>query len=536
VPLKVVEPILKTLYELFDKIEGDELKISKYDAHLIGNIDEGVEFKGKKELLELSKKLKDFKGIKKIEPPKSLKANLREYQKEGLNWLNFLNEFGFGGILADDMGLGKTIQTLSLISYLKEQGKLNKPILVVMPTSLIFNWKDEIEKFTPNLSYEILYGVDRKEKFENIDKFDIILTTYQLVARDVDILGQKEFSYIILDESQKIKNPKTKMAKAIKSLKSEHKLALSGTPIENNLEELWSIFSFLMPGFLGDLKFFKNYYQKEIEQNNSIKKMEHLRKKITPFILRRTKNLVAKELPKKTEIIKYAEFESTQARLYESVRVAMEKKVKEAISKKGLNRSHITILDALLKLRQICCDPSLLKLKEAQKVKKSAKLELLFELVDKLLQENKKILLFSQFTSMLDIIEEELNKKDIKYTKLTGSTRKREEVIKEFKKEDTKIFLISLKAGGVGLNLTEADTIIHYDPWWNPAVENQATDRAYRIGQDKKVFVYKLIVKNSIEQKILELQKKKAKLQESIYDNKDREKIDGNELLELLKS
>jgi len=536
IPTKTIQPILKTLYELFDKIKDNELKISKYDAHLVENIDEGVVFKGKKELLELSKKLKNFKGIKKITPPKSLQANLREYQKEGLNWLNFLHEFGFGGILADDMGLGKTIQTLALLSYLKEQNKISKPVLIVMPTSLLFNWKDEINKFAPHLSYLVLHGKDRAKKFDEIEKSDIILTTYQLVARDIEQLKAKEFSYVILDESQKIKNPKTKMAKAVKELTTEYKLALSGTPIENNLEELWSIFSFLMPGFLGDLKFFKNYYQKEIENNNSIKKMEQLRKKITPFILRRTKEVVAKELPSKTEIIKYAKFDTSEARLYESVRVAMEKKVKEAISKKGLNRSHIAILDALLKLRQICCHPSLLPLKEAKKVKKSAKLELLFDLVDTLLQENKKILLFSQFTSMLDIIEDEIIKRKIPYTKLTGSTTNREAVIKEFKKEKTKIFLISLKAGGVGLNLTEADTIIHYDPWWNPAVENQATDRAYRIGQDKKVFVYKLIVENTIEQKILELQAKKAKLQKSIYENGEKEKIDGNELLELLKS
>ncbi len=539
VQTKQIAPIIKTIIELMDKKEKDDtLKLEGFDAHLLANLDDGVIWKGSKEILELSRKLKNFKGIKKVKPPKALTATLRDYQQEGLNWLGFLHEFKFAGILADDMGLGKTIQTLAHLSRLKEKNRLKKPALIVMPTSLIANWKNEIKRFTPNLSVLSLHGNDRAERFKEIKNNDILLTTYALIVRDKEKFDKFKFSYIVLDEAQKIKNPKTKMAVAIKEFKSEYRLALSGTPVENHLGELWSIFSFLMPGFLDNLSFFKSYYQNPIEKEHDFGRQELLNRRIKPFMIRRTKELVASELPSKTEIVKYTQFENKQSILYESIRVAMEEKVRQAVESKGLASSHITILDALLKLRQVCCDPSLLKLKEAQKVKESAKLELFLDLVDELLAEDRKILVFSQFTSMLSIIEEKIKLKKISYTKLTGSTIKREEAIGEFTNGKADIFLISLKAGGVGLNLTEADTVIHYDPWWNPAVENQATDRAHRIGQTKKVFVYKLIVENTIEQKILELQKKKKAIQDGIYDGdkqQDDTKFKGDDLLELLK-
>jgi len=293
-----------------------------------------------------------------------------------------------------------------------------------------------------------------------------------------------------------------------------------------------------MPGFLDTLTFFKKYYQVPIEKENNNNRQELLNKRVKPFMIRRTKEKVASELPEKTEIIKYTQFSDSQTALYESIRVSMDKKVREAVSKKGIGSSHIMILDALLKLRQVCCDPSLVKIEEAKKVKESAKLELFMDLIAELVSEGRKILVFSQFTSMLTILEENIKAKEYTYTKLTGSTKKREEVIDKFTNGDANIFLISLKAGGVGLNLTAADTVIHYDPWWNPAVENQATDRAYRIGQKKAVFVYKLIIENTIEQKILELQKRKQAIQDGIYENdgqKDDFKFTGNELLELLK-
>ena len=539
VQTKQIRPIIQTIVELLDKKDKDEnLKISPYDAHLLGFMDDDIIWRGNKEILELSKKLKDFKGIKRVEPPKCLNATLRDYQQEGLNWLNFLYEFKFGGILADDMGLGKTIQTLAHLSKLKEDNKLTNPSLIVMPTSLIANWKNEAKKFTPNLSVLSLHGSDRADRLDMMNEHDVLLTTYPLIVRDEKRFREQEFMYIILDEAQKIKNHKTKMAIALKTLKSEYRLALSGTPIENHLGELWSIFSFLMPGFLDTMSFFKNYYQTPIEKEHNFERQNLLNKRVKPFMIRRTKEKVAHELPAKSEIVKYTQFENRQSKLYESIRVTMEKKVQEAVNAKGIGSSHITILDALLKLRQVCCDPSLLKIDEAQKVQESAKLELFLDLVDELLAEGRKILVFSQFTSMLAIIEEKIILREIKYSKLTGSTRKRQEAIEKFTSGKADIFLISLKAGGVGLNLVEADTVIHYDPWWNPAVENQATDRAYRIGQTKAVFVYKLIVENTIEQKILELQKKKQALQDGIYDSdkqQDDIKFSGSELMELLR-
>ena len=530
-----VKSILKTIFELFDKKEGDSLIVHPFDAHLL-DIDADVEWKGAKELRELSQKLKDFKGISTLEPSPNLQSELRDYQGFGISWLNFLHEFKFGGILADDMGLGKTIQTLAFLQVLKERGDLNKPSLVIMPTSLIGNWKNEIKKFTPNLTFLELYGIDRASKFADIDKHDVILTTYSLAQRDEEKYEKENFCYIILDEAQKIKNPNTKLAVAIKKIKSEHKLALSGTPIENHLGELWSIFDFLMGGFLDNLRTFKSLFQTPIEKEFDMTRRALLNKKIAPFILRRTKDQVVHELPAKTEIIKRATFDAKQAKLYENIRVTMESKVREAVAGKGLSRSHITILDALLKLRQVCCHPQLLKLDSAKKVKESAKLEMFLELIDTLHSEGKKVLVFSQFTSMLTIMETHIKKRKINYTKLTGSTRKSEDAIEKFTKGDASIFLISLKAGGVGLNLVEADTVIHYDPWWNPAVENQATDRAHRIGQDKAVFVYKLIVENSIEEKILQLQERKKSLQAGIYEGNEEKqnKFEGNELVELL--
>jgi len=535
-----MEPILKTIFELFEKkTKEGTFELSAYESHLVGDLDENVIWKGSREILELSSKLRDLKAIERVTPPKALNASLRQYQQEGLDWLGFLHDFRFGGILADDMGLGKTIQTLTHLSRLKEEGKLTKPSLIVMPTSLIANWRNEANRFTPNLSVLILHGSDRSELFEKIDEFDLILTTYPLIVRDSEVLGVKKFSYIILDEAQKIKNPKTQMAISIKGLSCEHRLALSGTPIENHLGELWSIFSFLMPGFLGNQSFFREFYQNPIEKERDMKRQEQFNRRIKPFMLRRTKEAVVLELPAKSEIIKYTQFEPKQAKLYESIRVTMEEKVREAINAKGLGKSHITILDALLKLRQVCCDPSLLSLEEAKKVKESAKLELLMDLLDELLQEGRKILLFSQFTSMLKIIEDRLVANSISFTKLTGETKKREDAIERFTSGEVDVFLISLKAGGVGLNLTEADTVIHYDPWWNPAVENQATDRAHRIGQTKAVFVYKLIVENSIEQKILELQKRKQAIQNTIYEGEHEDEnvsFKGEELIELLMS
>ncbi|MFA5017564.1 MAG: DEAD/DEAH box helicase, partial [Methylobacter sp.] len=418
---------------------------------------------------------------------------------------------------ADDMGLGKTIQTLAHLLLEKQAGRMGLPSLIIAPTSLMSNWRRETERFTPDLKILILQGTERKQLFYKIRDYDLILTTYPLLSRDEETLLEHEYHYLILDEAQTIKNPLSKAAQLVRRIKSNHRLCLTGTPMENHLGELWAQFDFLMPGFLSDSATFKKRYRTPIEVHGDSEQRVRLSRRVAPFMLRRTKQEVATELPPKTEIIRSVPLYPKQAALYESIRLTMEKKVRDAIAQKGLSRSHITILDALLKLRQTCCDPRTLSLKEAQKVQESAKLDLLMELLPEQLEEGRRILVFSQFTRMIGLIENELNDMKIGYAKLTGQTRNRDEAIERFKSGEVNVFLISLKAGGVGLNLTEADTVIIYDPWWNPAAESQAADRAHRIGQDKPVFVYKLITENTVEEKIIAMQDKKRALAEGIY-------------------
>ena len=534
---KTVLPIIEVLFELFDHDEGS-FKINSFDAPVLTQLQNAsIDFSGSSKLLDIAKKLESFEGIEKAKIPKGLNATLRDYQADGYSWLQFLREYSFAGILADDMGLGKTIQALTHLLKEKESGRLNAPSLVIAPTSLMSNWRKEAEKFTPDLKVLVLQGQDRKKDYEKVKEYDIILTTYPLIVRDFDkYLKQTDFYYLILDEAQNIKNHKSKAAQHLRAIKSEHRLCLTGTPMENHLGELWGLFDFLMPGFLFNNKFFNDNLRYPIEKDQDMNKQSVLNKRVKPFLLRRTKNEVATELPPKTEIIQTAPLGTKQAALYESIRVAMDKQVRDAIKDKGFARSQIMILDALLKLRQVCCDPRLVKLARAKEVKESAKFEMLFDLLLEQIEEGRKILLFSQFTSMLALIEERLKKEKINYTKLTGSTRKREEAIEKFTSGEVPLFLISLKAGGVGLNLTQADTVIHYDPWWNPAVENQATDRAYRIGQDKPVFVYKLIIENTLEEKIIELQKRKQALADNVYKNKaDAIGLSQDDLADLFK-
>ncbi|MDQ7049379.1 MAG: DEAD/DEAH box helicase [Enterobacterales bacterium] len=542
-PKDKIKPILDLIYELFDSVPlGDEVfKISKFDALLVNQLDKNdslnIQWSGDLRLKELGKKLANFDGIKTVQPPKLFKGDLREYQSKGFNWLQFLREFEFSGILADDMGLGKTVQTLIHLQKEKSARRIKQPCLIIAPTSLMSNWKKEAKRFTPNLKVHISQGSDRRQHFSRLGEFDVILTTYSLIVRDFEILKAINYYFIILDEAQNIKNPRAKATKGIKAFNSQHRLALTGTPMENHLGELWSIYDFLMPGFLSTEKGFNQKYRNPIEKDNNPLVSKMLANRVSPFLLRRSKQVVANELPPKTEIIKTVSFSEQQSILYETIRITMEKKIQQAIATKGLNRSHITILDALLKLRQVCCDPQLVKLEQAKKVKRSAKLELLIDMVLELVEEGRKILIFSQFTSMLSIIEKSIKAEKISYTKLTGSTRKRDQVIEKFSSGQADVFLISLKAGGVGLNLTTADTVIHYDPWWNPAVENQASDRAHRIGQDKPVFVYKLVVENTLEEKILDMQAKKQALADGIYGDKkakDASKLTADDIKELL--
>ena len=519
-PSAKILPFLSTLRELFSRAPdaNGELRISRFDAVNVDQLaQQGAALRGAKKLRELAKKLKNFDGIRPVEPPQGLHTELRPYQQRGLNWLQFLREYRFAGILADDMGLGKTVQTLAHLLVEKNAGRLDKPALVIAPTSLMSNWRRETERFAPALRVAVLHGAERHAHFAGMANHDLLLTTYPLLTRDSEVLQAQNYHSVILDEAQAIKNSRTKMAQLVRQLRCDHRLCLTGTPLENHLGELWALFDFLMPGFLADSKTFKNHYRTPIEVHGDVERQQGLSQRVQPFLLRREKDQVAAELPPKTEIEQTVELQGKQAELYESIRLSMDKRVRAAIKNQGLARSHITILDALLKLRQVCCDPRLLKLAQARNVTQSAKLEQLMALLPEQLEEGRRIILFSQFTSMLSLIELELNKHGIDYSKLTGQTRKRDEAIQRFRTGEVNLFLISLKAGGVGLNLTEADTVILYDPWWNPAVEAQAIDRSHRIGQDKPVFIYRLMVSGSVEEKMLAMQNRKRALAKGIY-------------------
>jgi len=466
--------------------------------------------------LKQMKQLADIGHVPICPVPKTLRAELRDYQREGLNWMQFLRQMGLAGILADDMGLGKTVQALAHVLAEKEQGRLTHPALVLAPTSLMFNWRREAEKFAPDLSVLVLHGPERAMHFDHLADFDLVLTTYPLLARDFDVLEQQNWHLLILDEAQYIKNPRAKVAQLVRRLNAQHKLCMTGTPMENHLGELWAQFDFLMPGYLHDMRGFTKLFRKPIEIQGDVARQQALNVRLRPFMLRRAKEEVALELPPKTEIIRSIEVEGAQRELYESVRLAMQKRVRDAVATMGSGQSQIVVLDALLKMRQVCCDPRLVKGLQGE-APASAKLQMLMEMLPEMIEEGRRVLLFSQFTSMLKLIEIEVNRLEIGYVKLTGQTKDRQTPIEAFQNGEAPLFLISLKAGGVGLNLTAADTVIHYDPWWNPAAEAQATDRAHRIGQDKAVFVYKLITEGTVEEKILELQDRKRALANAIH-------------------
>ncbi|EKD91682.1 MAG: hypothetical protein ACD_29C00448G0001, partial [uncultured bacterium] len=453
-----IKPIITVLVELFDSTLTDHatLRLSKYQAELLHELEKGLDaskhrwFGGEK-LRTLGKKISEFRSIQSIKTPAIFKATLRPYQQAGLNWLQFLREYQLNGILADDMGLGKTVQTLAHLSVEKENNRIQKPVLIIAPTSLMFNWQKEIETFSPTLKTIVFHGDDRKSHQENLSQADIVLTTYPLLTRDKDILLKQNFYYLILDEAQNIKNNQTKSTQIVHQLQAEHRLCLTGTPMENHLGELWSLFHFLMPGLLGDVAQFNRLFRKPIEKENNTERKALLSRRLRPFILRRKKSEVALDLPEKTEIIRTTELAGPERDLYESIRLSMEKKVRDAIKTQGLNRSHIIILDALLKLRQVCCHPALVKLESAKKAGDCAsKLELLRSMLPNMVEEGRKILIFSQFTAMLHIIEGMLTEEKLSYVMLTGDTKNRAEPIAAFQAGNVPIFLISLKAGGTG--------------------------------------------------------------------------------------
>jgi superfamily II DNA or RNA helicase len=542
-PTAQIRPWLAMLMELHGehghRWDGDALRLSRLDAlRTAASLGEGVVWQGAHRLQDLVQQMRSTTALAEVPPPEGLQATLRPYQQQGLNWLQFLRQHRLAGILADDMGLGKTLQTLAHILAEKQAGRLTQPALIVAPVSLLGNWQREAARFCLGLTTHIHHGLSRHETAQELCQFDVVITAYSLLARDRDMWLDVPWHLLVLDEAQNIKNANTHAAQVVGEITAQHRLCLSGTPIENHLGELWSQFHFLMPGFLGSQRRFTELFRNPIERQGSPEKMEQLRARVTPFMLRRTKDLVASELPPKIETLMPVPLEGQQADLYETIRLGMEKTVRDALSTQGLGKSQITILDALLKLRQVCCDPRLLKLSAAAQVKESAKLSQLLDMLPEMVAEGRKILLFSQFTQMLGLIEEALPALGIPWVKLTGQSKNRDAIIDQFTSGQVPLFLISLKAGGVGLNLPQADTVIHYDPWWNPAVENQATDRAHRIGQTKNVWVVKLVAQGTIEERMLALQERKAQLAQDMYSGavQRKEPLFGeSDLNELLK-
>ena len=491
-------PIYRAMYleKLFKEMNNTNIQKNEYYKKMISEIEDRH--------IDINTKI-----------PKKLNTELRTYQKIGYKWLKTLEQYKMGGILADDMGLGKTVQVLTVIlSYIQENKEKAKNSIIVCPSSLTLNWYNEIQKFTPTIKTLVISGdyLERKRKIETINNYQIVITSYDSLKRDIDLYTQYNFKYIVADEAQYIKNNNTKNSKAVKLINAETKFALTGTPIENSLSELWSIFDFIMPGYLYKYKKFKELYEIPIIKNQDEEKMNKLKKQIEPFILRRTKSEVLTELPDKTVTILSNEMKEEQYSIYMSYMAQARDEIMYQIDMKGFEKSQIKILSLLMRLRQICCHP---KLFLSEYTGESSKLNQCIEIIQDAVLGEHKILLFSSYTSMFEIIEEQLKKLKINYLKLTGQTKvgERIKLVDEFNtNKNIKVFLISLKAGGTGLNLWGADMVIHYDPWWNLSAENQATDRTYRIGQKKNVQVYKLITKNSIEEKIYELQQKKAKL------------------------
>ena len=514
-------PIAGVLH-LFLRQEAERRHLHPTDAPLASAVqevlaDSDVRFSDDAGILPLAKALQALTAQDDFTLPKGLKAELRSYQAFGAEWMGRITEAGFGGVLADDMGLGKTLQALTTLLGRRGRG----PSLLVAPTSLLHNWQSQSAQFTPDLRILTLHGLKRKEMVKEIPDADLVLTTYPLLSRDQDILSAQDWDLIIVDEAQMLKNPASQMSKALRLLSCSGRLALTGTPIENSLQDLWTLFDWVVPGLLGNRRTFRSVFRTPIETRGDAQAQSRLNRRVGPFLLRRTKEEVASELPPRTEITHYIELPEPQQALYETVRASMDERVRGAVQARGLNGAQITILDALLKLRQVCCDPALVKSEVARSISDSAKRSRLLELLSELIAEHRRILVFSQFTTMLDLIAADLNEMNIPFVMLTGQTKDRAAVLESFQNGEAPVFLLSLKAGGVGLTLTKADTVLLYDPWWNPAIERQAMDRAHRIGQDKPVFVHRLVAKGTIEEKILALQSRKQALADALLSNSE---------------
>jgi len=496
---------------------GDNEKpvLKKYHLSLLKELEDGN--LARIHMSERFRSMESFDGIKEYPLPKGFSGELRPYQRAGYNWLRFLNEFHLGGCLADDMGLGKTVQTLALLQSEKEKG--NSASLLIMPTSLIYNWEMEASKFAPELKILTYTGTLRNKDMTRFKKFDLVLTSYGITRLDVELLKDFQFNYIILDESQVIKNPSSNIAKAVMQLKSRFRLTLTGTPLENTTLDLWSQMTFINPGLLGGQTFFKNEYQVPIEKKQDEARTRKLNSIIKPFLLRRLKSQVATELPEKVENVHYTNMSVEQEEKYEEAKAYYRNKILEQIDKEGINNSRFMILEGLTKLRQLSNHPRMI---DPTYTGESGKLEDVSHMLESAMAEGHKLLVFSQFVKHLDIVKEFLYKQKVPFAYLDGSSNDRKDQVERFNKDpNLKVFLISIKAGGLGLNLTEADYVFILDPWWNPAVEAQAIDRAHRIGQTKKVFTYKFITRNTVEEKILQLLKHKLKLSENLITTEE---------------
>lgn len=477
-----------------------------------------VRFADQAGILPLARSLRALAEAKDFTPPAGLTAQLRDYQAYGAAWMDSLLEAGFGGVLADDMGLGKTVQTLALLQARREAGAKG-PALLIMPTSLLYSWRAQAAQFTPDLRLVMLHGAGRAAQRDAALQADLVMTTYPLLARDRAWLAAQDWPLVILDEAQTLKNPASQMAKTLREIPARGRLALTGTPLENSLQDVWTLVDWVNPGLLGDRKRFQSLFRTPIEKHGDVAAQARLNRRLRPFMLRRTKEAVAAELPPRTEILDRIDLPKPQQALYETVRSAMDVRVREAIARRGVAAARITVLDALLKLRQVCCDPALVKTEAARSVTESAKRARLRELLAELVAEGRRVLVFSQFVEMLRLIETDLAEAGISRLLLTGQTRDRAGVLDAFARGAAPVFLLSLKAGGVGLTLTEADTVILYDPWWNPAVERQAMDRTHRIGQDKPVFVHRLVAAGTVEEKILDMQARKQALADALFSD-----------------
>jgi superfamily II DNA or RNA helicase len=538
VPKELLRAILRVVAELYQSVHRSGRDFPGVRAGALGELDasfrrEGAPIAWNDRCGASTRVRRAGEPLAQATAPEGLRASLRPYQAEGVAFLQGLREAGVGGVLADEMGLGKTLQSIAHLCKEEQEGRLDCPALVVAPTTLVSNWAREIARFAPHLRVVVIHGPRRHDRWAAARVAHVVVTTYPVLVRDEARFAEVPFSVVVLDEAQTIKNARSQARRALEAVQSTSRVCLTGTPVENHLGELWSIFDWLAPGLLGEQLSFLRFWRQPIEQRRDADRLAALRGLVAPYVLRRLKRDVATELPPKTELAIPVELGGKQRELYEAIRVAAHADVRRAIRVKGFAASSVAILDALTKLRQVCCDPRLVAMDAARPVGESAKLDALLQMLDEQLAGGHRVLVFSQFTSMLALASEALRARGVRHLVLTGQTRDRQRLVDAFEAGEADVFLISLKAGGTGLNLTSADTVIHYDPWWNPAAQAQATDRAYRIGQHRPVFAYSLYVAGSVEERVIALQARKRWLSSAVLGDEAGSALGENEIDEL---